>query len=76
MYFTILGATLVFGSAGQRSYQFKNLTIQDEGILELKTRYGELHDVWILVVSEIDVIFLENVENRIDFYSFILFHVK
>ncbi|KAL4226615.1 hypothetical protein ACF0H5_014598 [Mactra antiquata] len=44
------GAEVVLGTAGVRSNQFANLTIQDEGTLELISNNDDVDDIWTLEV--------------------------
>lgn len=46
----ITGATVTLGTAGVRTNQFANLTIQDEGRLVLESGYGDIGDIWTLEV--------------------------
>ena len=49
--FSITGGNIILGRAGIRTNKFSNLTIQDGGILDLITKYGDERDIWNLEVA-------------------------
>ena len=49
--FFFLGATVDLGITRQRTIQFTNITIQDEGVLEFHSDIDNINDNWTVNVS-------------------------
>ena len=47
----IVGGEVILGVVGQRTYTFANVTIQDGGVLDLTSNYGNIDDIFTLQVS-------------------------
>ena len=59
---------MTFGYAGERYVKFSNLTIQDGGILEFVSDFGDANNIWELEVHN-------HYENMLTLYTLIFFQV-